>query len=140
MTNQEKKEYLQKAYNLNKEIKSNREEIDNLESVKAALKGVDYSKEKVQSSRSSYDPQYTRIVEKIHELENDIKDELESMLETSRSARKKIVALKNKDERLVCKYRYIMFLTWEEIAHKMHITVRHVHRIHGRALQNIKIT
>ena len=139
MTNQDKKAYLQKAYNLNKEIKSNREEIERLEEVKVALKGIDYSKERVQTSRSSYDPQYTRIVEKIHELEEDIKNEIESMLEVGKSARKNILALKNKEERLVCKYRYIMFLTWEQIAEKMHMSVRNVHRIHGRALQNIKV-
>lgn len=48
-----------------------------------------------------------------------------------------INALKFPDEREALTRRYIMFQKWEYIAEKMHISLRHIHRIHGGALVEI---
>ena len=45
--------------------------------------------------------------------------------------------LKFPDEREVLTRRYIMYQKWEEIAERMYISLRHIHRIHGEALVNI---
>ncbi len=56
--------------------------------------------------------------------------------------RDRIEAMENEDEKDILTYRYIKMLRWsgvESISEKMKISVREVHRLHGRALQHFKI-
>lgn len=41
--------------------------------------------------------------------------------------------------RAILEHRYIDGWTWEQIAEQMHYDVRHVHRLHGLALLEIKV-
>ena len=41
-------------------------------------------------------------------------------------------------EKLILKYRYIEFLTWEEIAVKLGFTFQWVHVLHKKALNNFE--
>ena len=52
---------------------------------------------------------------------------------------KAIGTLENYTERKVMRLKYIQGYRWESIAVEMNYTWRHVHRIHSRALKNIKI-
>lgn len=51
----------------------------------------------------------------------------------------KIERMENEDEKDVLLYRYIRLMKWEDIAVKMKYSWQHVHKIHARALRNIKI-
>lgn len=48
-----------------------------------------------------------------------------------------ISGVKSSDEREILTRRYIMFQKWEVIAEKTFISLRQIHRIHGKALVNI---
>lgn len=56
--------------------------------------------------------------------------------------RDRIEALEDEDEKDILTYRYIKLMRWSgsgSISEKMKISVREVHRLHGRALEHLKI-
>lgn len=52
----------------------------------------------------------------------------------------KIQQLKSEDERDVLFYSYIKGFRFWQIAQELGYSERHIHRIHGRALENLKIS
>lgn len=133
------KQYLNQVYRLNLFIQSSQQELADLRLTSECIRGIDYSKEKVQTSPSK-DAGFTKIVEKIIELENAIKKDIEKMLSLKLEIRTAINAVQNNDERLLLKYRYLNFMEWNEICNKMRISIRTAHRIHATAIENIKIS
>lgn len=49
-----------------------------------------------------------------------------------------IEQLENEDEKDILIYRYIKLMKWEDIAVKMNFSWKWVHKIHARALKNLK--
>ena len=133
------KQYLEQVYRLNQFIQSSQQELADLRLMSECISGIDYSKEKVQTSPSN-DAGFTKIVEKIIELENVINKDIEKMLSLKLKIRTSIDAVQDNDERLLLKYRYLNFMKWEEICVKMQISIRTAHRIHATAISNIKIS
>lgn len=132
------KEYLKQAFRLHDLIRSNEKELNELEMLSVSLPGTDYSKERVQTSNSS-DASYTDIIAKIDVLEKLIKAEIDELLALKIEIRDVISNVKNNDERLILKYRYISFFTWEDIADELNLSLRTVHRIHSDALRSVKV-
>lgn len=132
------KEYLNQAYRLNELIRSNKLELDELRVLSESVSGIDTSKEPSGSSGSS-DAGFAKIITKIIDLEKVIKDDIERMLSLKLDIRLTIDAVKNNDEKLLLKLRYLNFMQWEKICHEMNISMRTVHRIHSQALRNVKI-
>lgn len=132
------KQYLRQAFRLNELIQSNEKELEELKELSTSLSGTDYSKDKVQSS-SSNDANYVRIIEKILDLEKVIERDIEGLLSLRLEIRNTISQVKDNEERLLLQYRYLNFLTWDEICDEMHVSSRTVHRIHASALKNVKI-
>lgn len=52
---------------------------------------------------------------------------------------RRIEQLDDEDERAVLTYRYIHNCEWDEIADKIHVSCRQVHRIHSRALIHFQL-
>ena len=52
----------------------------------------------------------------------------------------KIEEMGDETEKLVLRYRYIHLLKWEEIALRMDYSWKQIHRIHGKALSDFKVT
>lgn len=132
------KEYLEQAYRLNELIESNKSELDELRVLSESVSGIDTSKEPSGSSCSG-DAGFTRIIAKIIDLEKAIKNDIESMLSLKLEIRTTINTVKDNDEKLLLKLRYLNFMTWENICDKMCVSVRTAHRIHADALKNIMI-
>jgi DNA-directed RNA polymerase specialized sigma subunit len=132
------KEYLRQAYRLHDLIQSNKEELKNLKELSISLPGTDYSKERVQTSNSA-DARYTEIIAKIDELERVIQQEIDDMLALKLEIRNVINSVKDNSEKLVLKYRYLNFFTWDNICYRMNISLKTVHRIHNNALKNVKV-
>ena len=130
------KQYLRQAYRLNELIQSNQRELDELHDLSTNLPGTDYSKDKVQTSNSN-DASYTQIVAKIIELEKVIKEDIEKMLSLKLEIRTVINEVNDNEEKLLLKYRYLSFMSWEEICDEMNVSMRTAHRIHSLALQKV---
>ena len=136
--NYEKKKFLQKAYRLAEEIEINQEELNRLTELSTMLKGLDYSQTKIQTSGSG-DAAFVNKVADLADIKEKINAKLMELKELRNSIWKAIYTLDNTEERLVCLYRYLKFYDWETVADKMHLPLRHVYRVHGFALKNIKI-
>ena len=132
------KEYLRQAYRLYDLIQSNKEELKQLKQLSVSLPGTDYSKERVQTSNST-DARYTEIIAKIDELERVIRQEIDDILTLKFEIRSVINSVADNSEKLVLKYRYLNFFTWDKICYKMGISLKTVHRIHNNALKNVKV-
>lgn len=132
------KEYLNQAYRLNELIRSNELEIKDLEELKDSLSGIDYSKDRVQVSPSS-DAGYTKIIHAIADLENAIKEDMEKMLRLKLEIRTVINEIHDNEERLALKYRYLNFMSWDDVAEKLNVSKRTAIRIHDIAIQNLVV-
>lgn len=130
------KQFLRQAYKLNELIESDKEELENLRSLSESISG-DMTQERVQTSASS--DKIVNIIAKIIDLENEIHDEIEQLIALKKQIRDVINKLENINEKLVLKYRYLMFFQWEEICDKMHYSPRQIHRFHDSALENIEV-
>lgn len=130
------KQFLRQAYKLNELIESDKEELENLRSLSESISG-DMTQERVQTSTSS--DKIVNIIARIVDLENEIHDEIEQLIALKKQIRDVINKLENVNEKLVLKYRYLMFCQWEEICDKMHYSPRQIHRFHDSALDNIEV-
>lgn len=133
------KQYLKQAYRLNELIESNQEELSALRESASSIPGIDYSKDKIQSSKSSGDAGFVNIVAKIIEIEDSINADISKLFALKLQIRTVINAVENPDERLLLHDRYINFYTWEQVCEKMNVSLRTAHRIHSTALSNVKI-
>ena len=132
------KQYLKQAYRLNELIQCNKQELDDLRVLSTSLPGIDYSKDKVQSSPSG-DSGYTKIVAKIIDLEDAINADIEKMLSLKLEIRTVINAVKDNEERLLLMCRYLNFMSWDDVCEEMNVSMRTAHRIHSAALANVKV-
>ena len=132
------KKYLKQAYRLNELIQCNKQELDDLRVLSSSLPGIDYSKDRVQTS-SSGEAGYTKIVDKIINLENAINADIEKILSLKLEIRTVINEVQDNEERLLLKHRYLNFMSWDDICEEMNISMRTAHRIHTAALANVKV-
>lgn len=130
------KQYLKQAYKLNERIESDKIELENLRSLSTSIAG-DMTQEKVQSSASG--DKTLNIICAIVDLEDEIKNEIEKLIRLKKQIRDVINKVEDVDEMLVLKYRYLMFLQWDEICEKMNYSKRQMYRIHYSALEHVKV-
>lgn len=132
------KDYLKQAYRLNELIQCNKLELTNLRYLSDDIPGVDYSKDRVQTSPSC-EARFVKTVHKIIDLENAIYADIEKLLSLKLEIRTVINAVKDNEERLLLKHRYLNFMQWDDICVVMNVSMRTAHRIHTAALANVKV-
>ena len=133
------KEFLRQAYKLDELIKSNQEELKSLKELSISIGGIDYSKDRVQSSRTSGDAGFTNIILQITELEKKIHADFEKLFSIKLQIRTAINEVQDQAEKVLLRDKYINFHTWDEISDALEVSIRTIHRIHAAALKNIKI-
>lgn len=77
------------------------------------------------------------LVIKCVDLENLIKSEINDMVDLMHEIHTTIEAVQDRDQRLVLRCRYILFLNWEDTAARMSYSYPQARRIHGAALQSV---
>lgn len=131
------KEYLMQAYRLNELIDSDTEELEHLRELVGRISGSDFS-ECVQCSRNT-EPPFEKYLSDIIEMEQKIHKELCQLVVLKKQVSGSIGKVSDREERLLLTYRYLNNCTWEEIAEKLHVSNRTVHRIHASALKNFSV-
>lgn len=129
--------YLEKPQTIYEEIIENQEEIKRLYEKAKSLKGIDYSKDKVQSSSLTGDANYVGIINEIEVIKEDIKEDTDRMIEARRKIKKSIAMLNDKDERKVLRYMYLDDCNIRTIMNKMHMSERTIYRYYLSALEKI---
>jgi DNA-directed RNA polymerase specialized sigma subunit len=77
------------------------------------------------------------IVKKV-QLEIDIEDDLKKYKEMRKRVEDVISQLSNKKWQIIMRYRYINGLTFEDIALSLGNDIRHIYRVHGWALEELR--
>jgi len=132
------KQYLRQAYRLNELINSHIREVEQLKLLSTSVPSTDFSKERVQGGKLPGD-RISNIIAKIVDLEKQINDEIDRFVDLKKEIHDAVDNVKNVNEQLVLRYRYIEFLTWEQISERMNYSIMQVHRIHSNALRNFII-
>ncbi len=132
--NEKKKEYLNGYREAKRREKRILEQIQRLRLDKMfpCLQNDDMPHGHNQSDLSDY-------AVKMDELMEELKKERLRAVDEYNEIYKTISRLENENEKEVLVRRYINGDKWEEIAVKMNYGYRHIHKIHGSALINIKV-
>lgn len=77
---------------------------------------------------------------KVDELEKKILKKRYNRLQKQQEIRNRIERIEDENEKDVLTYRYLRGMKWEDIAVKMNIGYRHILRIHGKALEDFKMS
>jgi len=77
-------------------------------------------------------------VAKIVDLENEVNKAIDNLIDRKNQIGAILEQLNDPDHVAVLHKRYVLYMTWEEIAYDMHMTYRNVCYIHGRALQAVE--
>ena len=131
------KKYLQNLRRLDIVIDQKIKELDGLKAMTACIGSFDYSRERVITSPSGEAP-FEKNVDRIIELEVEIRDEIDKFVDEKHKIINQIQSLRDADEIKVLYMRYIECQTFEKIAVDMDYTIRNIYFIHGRALQNFE--
>lgn len=131
------KQYLQRGYRLNELIKSHREELANLHAMVGSVGATTYDKVGGRATKWNGDTAEQNLVIKCVDLENLIKSEINDMVDLMHEIHTTIEAVQDRDQRLVLRCRYILFLNWEDTAARMSYSYPQARRIHGAALQSV---
>ncbi len=128
------KEYLQQYEKLNKMIRIKQAQIDALlETLDIA--GIDYEHERVQSSLSD---RTAEIIAKAEDMRSDLQTQIERLFYLQEEICGVIDKIPQAVFRELLTLKYIRLMSWQEISETMHYGVRHLTRLHGYALNEVK--
>lgn len=136
MTNQEKVQYLKRYQAINKSIDQKLEEISMWRN-RASKMGHSLSDMPRGGERQD---QVQSAIDKICELEASINCEIDQLMLVRQEIENVINQVKDETLKTLLKYRYLNGFTWEQIAVLMNYSYSQVCRLHGKALNQIKMT
>lgn len=131
------KAYLNRVRILNIAINSKINQLRELNEMKTAVGSPTITDDPVQTSKSGEAP-YTRIVERIAEIEQEIRDSVSVYTNAKARIVGEISALSRPEYVDLLVRRYSNFERLEQIAYEMHYSYDHVRRLHGLALSEFE--
>lgn len=134
--NNRKKEYLNGYRKAIRRIRRVDEELEELQELAKSVKATGYSGMPHGGGTSK---DLSDELARIDSLKRKLEREKEQVAESYISIEKCIGDVEDEEENDVLFYRYVKGLRWWEIAEKMECTERWVHKLHGRALNRLKI-
>lgn len=132
--NEKKKEYLIRYHTAEIAEREIREEIDDLRMNKMFPALI---QDGMPHGSSCMD--LSEYAAQLDELLTELKDQMEQRIRLRKEITQKIEEMPDETEKTVLRLRYIRWLRWEQIAEKMGYSFRNITRIHGKALQDLKI-
>ena len=128
------KDYLSQAYRIDQRINSKLEQVQSLRGLaeKATATLSDAPVTGTHNVHSMED-----IIAKMVDLESEINADLGELIDLKHEIVTVINCVEVPELLTLLEMRYLCFETWEKIAVELHYDIRHVHRLHGRALGEI---
>lgn len=130
------KEFLEQAYTVRKQIEEKKAELESYRDMAENLCGCQYGERL--STMKSTEPSFLKFSEKAMELEEKIHLDEQRLISLREEIFGKIDTLENVTERLVLRYRYLMFMPWKEIAAKMGYSRQWIFAKHNDALKSLE--
>lgn len=128
------KEYLKQYAELDAEINCKLEQLAKLRALSTSIPAPSGG-----GSSGSPSDRTGRITEKIVDLENEINAKIDRLVDLQKEIEEIIEAVEDSRYRIILTERYINRKKWEDIADILHIDLRWLYVLHGRALNEIKI-
>ena len=135
-----KKQFLRQGYKIKKRISIQEALLKEYKTNLSSLKGIDYSKDKLQGGAIPDDTLMIKKMDRILEIESRIK-KLHEKLDTYQGIISEgLKGLNNCVEEMIIVNRYINNLSWEEIADNIGYSRTQTYRLHGEAIENLKLS
>ncbi len=125
------KDYLQQAYVIEKKIKL---DLQKLEAAKASLHGRAINYDRI-GTRSSAGGGPEEAIVRVVDYEDHINSEIERLSAVRSEIESRINSISGDVLREVLIRRYLMYQKWELIAEEMNYGVRHIYKLHAKALE-----
>jgi hypothetical protein len=130
------KEYLSKAYYIDKSINGKLEQIQSLRCL--ATKASATLSDMPKSPMNNFCRMET-IIDKMIDLENEINQDIDELVDLKRDIMRLIKLIESPELCTVLELRYLCFKRWEQIAGEMKYSLQHVFRLHGMALSELNL-
>lgn len=135
--NRDPKELLREILSVNDEVRILWEEYETLKETAGRLQGFDYAKPIVKATAGRGDVENIAI--KLADEQRAIEERVNELIRLKRQVRALLNKLPAGLERNVMLERYILFKSWENVAADLGYSYRHVIRVHGDALEKLRI-
>lgn len=133
------KEYLKRAYLLDKQINVEISELDSLKAMRGQVQGVFYGERIGTNPNRNIEASFIKTLEKIEICEERINKKIDRLVDLKAEIDAAIDQMEDVEERLLLKYRYLKSESWEDIAMDLNVSYRTAHRIHASALKNFVV-
>ena len=126
------KDYLQQAYLIDRQIKL---DIQKLDSMRGALYGraISYDKDRSKSSSKTNGMEDSMV--RVLDYERHVNEEIDRLTAKRTEIEKDIYTVSDDTLREVLIRRYLLYQKWELIAEEMNYGVRHIYKLHLKALR-----
>ena len=131
------KEYLGQSYLLDKRIKSDTMELEDLRLMSQTISSPGF--EEHYNATKNTDAPYVRTLEKMMDMESKIMTEMNLLLSLKEQIRDLISQMEKPEQQMILKYRYIHNLSWPKIGDKLCADTTTVQRWHNKAIAKIKL-
>ena len=131
------KEYLGQAYLLDKRIKSDTMELEELRLMLQTISSPGF--EEHYNASKNTDAPYIKTLEKMFDMEEKIMKEMNLLLELKEQIRDVISQVEKPEHQIILRYRYIHNLSWSKIGDKLCADITTVQRWHNKAIAKIKL-
>lgn len=122
------KRYLNQVRYIDQNIGSRQQELDNLRTTISS--GSDWKQDIVSSSG-----QARSFADKLVKLDAEITSRIDELVDLKAKVTEQIDKLEVSDHVVILREKYLNLSTFDSIARKLHLSERHVKRLHGDALQ-----
>ena len=130
------KKYLSQAFGLNQRIESKLKQIDELHYL-ASKATVTYSDMPRNPNKGKSKAEETVI--KIMELEEEIKANMDTLVNLKQDIIRRIKAVKEPELQTILDLRYLAYMRWEQIAIELDYGIDNVYILHRKALDQIMV-
>lgn len=127
------KEFLQQAYFAQQEVDLKLEQIARLESLATRTTST------IKFAPNSSDTANSKIEKAVIEMQGQkerLADEVTELLKIMDRVSTAIAKIKNPSEKRILKYRYLCFLSWNQISVLTKMSTSNIFKLHNLALQN----
>ena len=128
------KNYLQQAYTIDKKIKL---DLQKLEAAKASLQGRAVKYDRIGAKDTTHNNSFEESIARVMDYENYINSEIKKLTEVRSRIEKEITSVPDPTLQEVLTRRYLMYQKWDHIAEEMNYGVRHVYKLHSKALRKL---
>ena len=129
------KEYLSQAWNIDRRINDKVAHVSRLRDMATNVSAVISDMPK---SPSPNNQRMETIIARLTDTEDEINADIDRLISLKLEIMNTIWQVEDAKACAVLERRYHSFKSWEEIAAELNVSVRWVHKIHGKALEDVE--